>query len=50
MRDAFLLPFEAVIRETNVATIMNVYCEVDGVVVAASRAFMTQLLREELGL
>lgn len=49
MRDALLLPFEAVIREANVASIMNAYCEIDGVVPAASRALMTDVLRGELG-
>lgn len=49
MREVFLLPFEAVIREAHVASAMNAYCEVDGVVVAASRPLMTDLLRAELG-
>jgi beta-glucosidase len=49
MREAMLLPFEAVIREANVASIMNAYCEIDGVVPAASHEMMTRLLREELG-
>lgn len=49
IREALLLPFEAVIREANVASIMNAYCEIDGVVPAASRALMTDLLRDELG-
>lgn len=49
MRDALLLPFEAVIREANVASIMNAYCEIDGVVPAASHALMTDILRGELG-
>lgn len=49
MRDVFLMPFEAVIREAHIASIMNSYSEMDGVVVASSRAFMTELLRDELG-
>lgn len=49
MRDVFLLPFEAVIREAHLASMMNAYSELDGVVVAASRAIMTELLRGELG-
>lgn len=49
VRDVLLMPFEAVIREANAAAVMNAYCEVDGVVIASSRAWMTDLLRGELG-
>jgi len=49
IRDVFLMPFEAVIREAGLASMMNAYSEMDGVVVAASRAIMTDLLRGELG-
>lgn len=49
LRDLLLLPFEAVIREAHVASIMNAYCEVDEVVTASSRELMTELLRDELG-
>ena len=49
MRDVFLMPFEAAIREADLASVMNAYSELDGVVVAASRAIMTDLLRGELG-
>ena len=49
MRNVFLVPFEAVIREAKLASVMNAYSELDGVVVAASRKIMTDLLRGELG-
>ncbi len=49
MREVFLMPFEAVIRQARLASIMNAYSELDGVVVAASRAILTDLLRRELG-
>jgi beta-glucosidase len=49
MRDVFLMPFEAAIRCSHLAAIMNAYSEVDGVVVAASRRLLTDLLRGELG-
>ena len=49
MREVFLMPFEAVIREESLASIMNAYSELDGVVVASSRAILTDLLRGELG-
>ena len=49
MRDVFLMTFEAAIREAHLASVMNAYSELDGVVVAASRAVLTDLLRGELG-
>jgi beta-glucosidase len=49
LRNVFLMPFEAVIRKEHLASMMNAYSEVDGEVVAASRAVMTDLLRGELG-
>ncbi len=49
LRDVLCLPFEAVIREAKVASIMNAYCEVDEVVTATSREIMNDLLRDELG-
>lgn len=42
-------PFQAVIRDAGVHTIMNAYPELDGEVVATSRAILTDLLRGELG-
>ncbi|MEW5939026.1 MAG: glycoside hydrolase family 3 N-terminal domain-containing protein [Chloroflexota bacterium] len=47
--DAYLIPFEAAIREAGLAAIMNAYPELDGEVVAASRRILTNLLRERLG-
>jgi beta-glucosidase len=44
-----LAPFQAAIRDAKLASIMNAYPELDGEVVAASRRFLTELLREELG-
>jgi beta-glucosidase len=49
LREVYLMPFEAVIREAGLASMMNAYSELDGVVVASSRAIMTDLLRCELG-
>lgn len=49
LREVFLMPFEAVIREANLASMMNAYSELDGAVVASSRAILTDLLRGELG-
>lgn len=47
--DIFLGPFQAAIRDANLASVMNAYPELDGEVVAASRAILTDLLRNELG-
>lgn len=47
--DLFLAPFQAVISEADLATLMNSYPELDGEVVAASRHILTELLRGELG-
>jgi len=49
MRNVFLMPFEAAIRQAHLASVMNAYSELDGVVVAASREILTDLLRGELG-
>lgn len=47
--DVYLAPFQAAIRDANLATIMNAYPELDGEVVAASRRILTDLLRGSLG-
>jgi beta-glucosidase len=47
--DVFLAPFQAVIRDAGLASIMNAYPELDGEIVAASRHLLTDLLREQLG-
>lgn len=49
LHNVFLMPFEAVIRKEHLASMMNAYSEVDGDVVAGSRAVLTDLLRGELG-
>lgn len=47
--DTFLAPFQAAIRDANLASIMNAYPQLDGEVVAASRNILTHLLRDTLG-
>jgi beta-glucosidase len=47
--DIYLAPFQAAIRDAGLHSIMNSYPELDGEVVAASRAILTDLLRERLG-
>jgi beta-glucosidase len=45
----YLAPFHAVIRDANLASIMNAYPELDGELVAASYRILTDILREQLG-
>ncbi|ANY18631.1 Periplasmic beta-glucosidase precursor [Tsuneonella dongtanensis] len=49
LRDTFLPPFTAAIREAGVGSVMNAYQEIDGVPCGASRELLTGLLRDELG-
>jgi beta-glucosidase len=49
LREVNLMPFQAAVSEAGIRSIMNAYVELDGEVVAASSAIMTDLLRGELG-
>ena len=49
LMETYLAPFQAAIRDAGLHTIMNSYPELDGELVAASRAILTDLLRGELG-
>ena len=49
LREVYLFPFEAAIKETSVLSIMNAYHEIDGVPCAASRWLLTDMLRGEWG-
>jgi beta-glucosidase len=49
LRDVILMPFQAVVQEAHLASMMNAYSELDNVVVASSRAVLTDLLRGEIG-
>ena len=42
-------PFEAVIRQANLASIMNAYHEIDGLPCGFTSYFLTDLLRKQLG-
>lgn len=48
-RDLFAYPFEAAIQLAGLGSVMNSYADVDGVPAAASRAVLTDLLRDTLG-
>jgi beta-glucosidase len=47
--DILIPPFQAAIRDAGLHTMMNSYPEIDGEVVAASHAILTDLLRKQLG-
>lgn len=47
--EVYLPPFQAAIRDAGLYSVMNAYHELDGLVIAASRAMLTDLLRGQLG-
>ena len=49
LRDVYLRPFEAAVRDAHLATVMNAYHELDGVPCGASRWLLTDILRGEWG-
>jgi beta-glucosidase len=49
MREVYLFPFEAAVREARIASVMNAYHELDGVPCGASRELLTDMLRGEWG-
>jgi len=49
LREVFLPPFIAAIREGDVATVMNAYQELDGLPAGSATWLMIDLLRDELG-
>ncbi len=49
LREVFLRPFEAAVKEAKLASIMNAYHELDGVPCAGSRRLLTEILRQEWG-
>ncbi len=49
LREVYLHPFEAVVREAGLASLMNAYHELDGVPCGASSELLNDVLREEWG-
>jgi beta-glucosidase len=49
LRDVYLHPFEAAVRESGLRSVMNAYNELDGLPCAASHELLTGLLRETWG-
>lgn len=49
LREVFLYPFEAAVKEAGLYSVMNGYNEIDGVPCAASRELLTEILRDQWG-
>jgi beta-glucosidase len=49
MREVYLYPFEAAVREAGLASMMNGYHEIDGIPCGASKWLLTDVLRGEWG-
>ncbi|MCX7916786.1 MAG: glycoside hydrolase family 3 C-terminal domain-containing protein, partial [bacterium] len=49
LRDIFLFPFEACVKEANLKSIMNAYHDIDGIPCACSKKLLTDILRKEWG-
>lgn len=49
LRDTYLPPFEAAVREAGVLSVMPAYHEIDGIPCACSKFLLTKVLREEWG-
>ena len=49
LREVFLFPFEAAIKEGKAKSVMNAYHEIDGIPCGASENLLRKILREEWG-
>ena len=49
LREQFLLPFEAAVRQAGLGTMMHAYGEIDGQPCVSSRELLTDILRDEWG-
>ncbi|MDW8061970.1 MAG: glycoside hydrolase family 3 N-terminal domain-containing protein [Nitrososphaerota archaeon] len=49
LREIFMFPFEAAVKEAGALSLMNAYHDIDGVPCAASRELLTNVLRGEWG-
>lgn len=49
LREIYLVPFAAAIKEAKVASVMNAYQELDGIPAGSHKKLMIDLLRDELG-
>ncbi|MCS7120561.1 MAG: glycoside hydrolase family 3 N-terminal domain-containing protein [Nitrososphaerota archaeon] len=49
LREVFLFPFEAAVKEAGALSLMNAYHDIDGVPCASSKMLLTEILRHEWG-
>jgi len=49
LREVYMTPFEAVVKEAGLASVMNAYHELDGVPCGCSKELLTDILRNEWG-
>ncbi|RJP69457.1 MAG: beta-glucosidase [Candidatus Abyssobacteria bacterium SURF_17] len=49
LHEVFLVPFEAAVKEANVASVMNAYHELDGIPCGGSKELLTGILRHKWG-
>jgi beta-glucosidase len=49
LRDVYLFPFEAAVRDGKMASIMNGYHELDGIPCGSSKELLTTILRDQWG-
>ncbi len=49
LRDVYLFPFEAAVRDGKMASIMNGYHEIDGIPCGSSKELLTTILRDQWG-
>lgn len=49
LRDVYLFPFEAAVRESGIRSVMNAYNELDGLPCGANRHLLTEVLRTQWG-
>ena len=49
LREVYMAPFEAVIKEAGIASVMNAYHELDGIPCGCSKELLTDILRGEWG-
>jgi beta-glucosidase len=49
LREVYLFPFEAAVRQARLASVMNAYHELDGQPCGSSKELLTEILRQEWG-
>jgi beta-glucosidase len=49
LREVYMFPFEAAVREAKLASLMNAYHELDGIPCGSSKELLTHILRDEWG-